>query len=351
MILLYLYNSIFFSNTNQTSNKNNNANNIKIDLERQKEENRKLVEASRVKHPCREDKKLARIRKIIFPLQISDITLNPVINTEPNYWRAINLLKKVKSESGEIATPDELLTLLVYKKFIDSHEINSMCSENDVDQLKMICLDVIKNNVKGCWIETGAWHCGQVFWMKAILNKFNKTNNNEDKYNKRDVYAFDTFTHFPKPKNTKDVNETTKGESKDIKVHPITEFMYENYRSLEHIKYRVDYLKLNRKEDEDRGEIIFAQGLLEDTIPEYEQEIIDKGGISILRVDNDYYESVLLVLERYYKHINKGGYVIIDDYNNNIVGCKEATKAFRKKHHIKSKIIDDYGGSVYWQVV
>ncbi len=300
-----------------------------------KREHDAVIEAERVKYPCDEDKDLSKIRKKIFPLKVTDVKLNDQINTESNYWRAINVLQKhTKTHKGRTPTVNELLTLLIYKKFIDSPEINSMCSDNDIDQLKHIVLKVLKNKVHGCFIETGCWRSGQLFWMRAIDQRFG------DKTHPRRIYGFDTFTHFPKPENI----HITDGSDKDVRVHELTEFMYENYRPLSEIKDR------GRKFGLIDDSLVFVEGLIEETVPRLEKDMKYGGGIAILRVDNDYYDSVLLVLEYYYKYIRNGGYVIIDDYNNEIVGCKEAVDFFREKHHITIPIVDDYKGSVYWKV-
>jgi len=52
--------------------------------------------------------------------------------------------------------------------------------------------------------------------------------------------------------------------------------------------------------------------------------------IAILHIDADWYESVKLCLERFYDHIQPGGFVVIDDYSY-WDGCKRATDEFLKE--------------------
>jgi hypothetical protein len=85
-------------------------------------------------------------------------------------------------------------------------------------------------------------------------------------------------------------------------------------------------------------------GKFKDTISE------NINSLSILRLDCDYYEPTMLILERYYSYTSIGGYVIIDDFNNEYLNCKEAVMDFRKKYNITNPIINEGGGCVYWIV-
>ncbi|AYV78325.1 MAG: macrocin o-methyltransferase, partial [Edafosvirus sp.] len=86
------------------------------------------------------------------------------------------------------------------------------------------------------------------------------------------------------------------------------------------------------------------KGLFQNTVP---ITVIPK--IAILRLDGDYYESTMVVLEAYYFNITKGGYIIVDDYNNDFLACKQAVDDFRKKHNI-TNVIQQSNGAIYWQV-
>lgn len=339
LVLLFAYNALFFpQHMPQTEKRKKKGDGDsqerhEVKSEAPQETTGEKKEGILVQHACPEDEQLAPIRKQIFPLQVTDIKLTAGVVDEPHYWRAVNLLKSYHRKYKKTdPTVDELLTLLVYKKFVDHPDIYSMCSENDVDQLKMITLDVLRSNVRGCFIETGCWKGGMISWMKALDKEFG------DPQQPRKIYGFDVFGKFPKPEGYSE----TSGQRKDVEIHEITEFLYENFHSLTEVGRRINELGLLDEH------IIFAQGLLEDTIPQLEITMSQEG-IAILRIDNDYYNSVLMVLEYYYKYVSKGGYVIVDDYNNSIVGCKEATDYFRSKYNITAPIIDDYNASVYWQ--
>jgi O-methyltransferase len=175
----------------------------------------------------------------------------------------------------------------------------------------------LTKNVEGDIAEFGVWKGGMAMWIKNLLNYYN--------LNKK-LWLFDTFNSFPKS----DIN------NKDSNIHPITEFLFDQ-------QYNVfdNFKKFNLLDNN----INFIIGKFQDTIP---HTLIPK--LSILRLDCDYYEPTMLILENYYNCISKNGCVIIDDYNNQHLGCKDAVDDFRKKHKIYNKIINLGDGYVYWIV-
>ena len=73
--------------------------------------------------------------------------------------------------------------------------------------------------------------------------------------------------------------------------------------------------------------------------------------ISILRLDGDLYESTKVCLEYLYPKVTKGGFVIIDDYEN-LDGCRKAVHEYLEKHNLHPTIkkVKDGKGPIYWQV-
>ena len=143
------------------------------------------------------------------------------------------------------------------------------------------------------------------------------------------LWLFDTFGEFP----ASDVNE------KDAQIHSITKLLFnKQYNVVDNFK-KFDLLDDN---------IYFIKGLFEDTIPVMKRNKIKT--LSILRLDCDYYEPTMLILENYYKMVVKNGCVIIDDYNNPYLGCKAAVDDFRKRYNITNRIVNKGNGCVYWIV-
>jgi O-methyltransferase len=261
---------------------------------------------------------LLAIRSKLFPIRLIEMPLNKNILTEQYYKKFLNLCPKVPSYN-------EIVYLLKYKKFVDNPNIYSMCDINEVDQLQELLFNVIDNRIKGSIVETGSWRGGMMMMAKAILNdlEFNPV--------PRQIYLFDTFKYFPEPTSNK--------SQKDKNIHAIVDFLFENMHSVDQVKD--NFRKFNLLDNN----IHFIEGIFEDTIP-----ITNVGDIAILRLDSDYYESTMFVLEHYYKNIVLGGFLISDDYNNHMLGCKDAIHDFRSKYDIKCPIIDSHGGSIYWRV-
>ena len=67
---------------------------------------------------------------------------------------------------------------------------------------------------------------------------------------------------------------------------------------------------------------ICVKGWFQETLPKS-----SIGKIALLHVDADLYESVKLVLGRFYHDVQLGGYVVIDDYGS-WEGCRKAVDEF-----------------------
>ncbi|XWV25715.1 macrocin o-methyltransferase [Tupanvirus soda lake] len=255
---------------------------------------------------------LVYLRNKIFPMHITDIKLEKDITLEPNYNRII-------AAAPRKLTFNEMVFLLKYKKFVDLPNIYSMCDTNKINQMKFLLDNVIKKNINGSIVETGVWKGGMGMWIKCILKYHNDC---------RDVWLFDTFKYFPNSQYQTDIN-----------IHGITNILFEKMPSADNVKY--NFQKFGLLDDK----IHIVPGNFNDTL-----SLVNPGKIAILRLDSDYYDSTLYVLEMYYWRVVKGGYVVIDDYNNNHVGCKKAVNDFRSKYNIINSIYDAHNESIYWIV-
>ena len=95
----------------------------------------------------------------------------------------------------------------------------------------------------------------------------------------------------------------------------------------------------------DLGRVNLVKGFFEDTLMDSAKEI---GPISILRLDNDWYQSTKFCLEALYDQVVSGGVIIIDDYGT-FKGCKKAVDEFRRIRKITDNLITvDRDGEHYW---
>lgn len=289
---------------------------------------------------------LSAIRDKIFAVNISDIQVASDLRDEPVYPKLVAGL----SNYSRAPTQEELKFIVRYKNFIDTPEVYSMAGNKEIEQMYTVMLNVIANGVKGDLVETGVWRGGMGMWMKALIDYY-KPGDDIPHYKgiNRRLWLFDSFESFPEPASTELPDNTIiDPDEKDINTHNITKVMYDNPPTVYEV--RDSFQKFGLLDDS----VKLVKGLFSDTFPAVlSPEPTGDASLSkiaILRIDNDYYDSVRYVLERLYPHIEKGGYIIIDDYNNPALGCKKAVDEFREEYGIDSPIVDKYKGSIYWQV-
>lgn len=187
-----------------------------------------------------------------------------------------------------------------------------------LNNIRYCCEDVIANKIPGAFLEAGVWRGGASIYMAAI-SKFWK----ED----RKVWVLDGFQGMPKP------NPNC--------PHEITDYSDLTGLVVSLAEVRQAFSKFNVLE-----KAIFVPGWFHDSVPELE---VDQ--ISVLRLDNDYYESTLLTIKKFYPKVPVGGWIIIDDYDC-VPGAKTAIDQFRDEFQIKDQMyrMNKTGNTgVYWK--
>lgn len=177
---------------------------------------------------------------------------------------------------------------------------------------------VIRDKIPGDLIETGVWRGGAVIFMRAILKAYGIA----DKV----VWVADSFQGIPvaDEKNF----PADKGELSHVRTVTAVsqDEVAENFRR---------YGLLDEQ-------VRFLPGWFKDTLP---GAPIDK--LAVLRLDGDLYQSTIEALENLYPKLQRGGYVIIDDYA--WPACKQAVQDYRDREGISDKIdpVDAWGA--YWR--
>ncbi len=195
----------------------------------------------------------------------------------------------------------------------------TMVGLHRLDNVQYCINKILRENIKGDFVETGVWRGGVIMLMKAILE--------ENKISNRAIWAFDSYEGLPKP------NPKKYPSDEGNKMH-----------QLNILSVSLDEVKTNfQKYDLSTDGIRFEKGWFKDTLPDNEIE-----SISLLRLDGDLYESTILALENLYSRVSAGGYVIIDDYNA-FQYCKKAVDDYRKLHDIKDQLIEIDKEAVYWK--
>ena len=207
-----------------------------------------------------------------------------------------------------------------FEKIIKQTKKKSFLQREGMESLYRQTIHVNKSKLMGDIVECGVWKGGSAALMaKANLLSGNKT---------RTIHLFDSFTDICEPCEEKDggraimeAKEFSQPEELQGKLVPLTGF-YDKFGGHGTIP---DCKKLICGTMEyDEKKVIFHKGWFQDTIPRISKDI-DK--ISILHLDADWYESTKICLDHLYEKVEKGGFVIFDDYGT-YEGCKKAVDEF-----------------------
>jgi O-methyltransferase len=168
------------------------------------------------------------------------------------------------------------------------------CSGIDILEItEALCKKAIDEGVEGDFAEAGV-----AMGVHPILM---------GQYDRK-VYLFDSFegicTHGDKDLEFTEAHGT--GDNDERKTSGITSCSLEDVKSL---------VKEYNQEDK----FVYVKGWYIDTLPQLTTE-----SFAVLRLDCDLYSSYKVCFEHLWKRLNKGGYLIIDDYT--LSGCKEAIK-------------------------
>lgn len=192
----------------------------------------------------------------------------------------------------------------------------TMAGHRRLDNVQMCVENVLANKVQGDFIETGAWRGGTTIFMRALLKAHGITD--------RNVWVADSFEGLPAPKDKDDGTDLSRVDYLKVSLEQVMS----NFEKFDLLDEQVKFLK----------------GWFCDTLPD--APITE---LAILRLDGDMYSSTMDSLNALYHKVNKGGYVIVDDYYS-WPSCKRAVSDFRSKHGINSEIVTIDWTGAYWQV-
>ena len=175
--------------------------------------------------------------------------------------------------------------------------------------------DVLRRNVPGDMIETGAWRGGACIFMRAVLKAYGDTG--------RKVWVADSFEGLPVPEaGTEDAALWQGGEM-----------------AVSEEQVRRNFARYGLLDDQVR----FLKGFFIDTLPK-----APVGQLAVLRVDCDLYDSITQSLEYLYDKVSPGGYVVIDDYGA-LSPAKKAVDDFRSARGITEELRPIDWSGYFWQ--
>lgn len=183
------------------------------------------------------------------------------------------------------------------------------------------CVDqILVDNVRGDFVETGVWRGGSCIFMRALLKRRDVVD--------RTVWCCDSFAGMPVP------------GSKDRALAPESDYSGVDYLAVSVEQVQANFRRFGLLDDNVR----FLRGWFRDTLP---NAPIDE--IALLRLDGDHYDSTMDALVNLYSKVSPGGYVIIDDYQD-WIGCRTAVDEYRRQNGIDNEIKKIDMNAVFWRV-
>ena len=195
--------------------------------------------------------------------------------------------------------------------------------DNPRERISMVSVDrfwsvlqstkyILKNNIKGDFVECGVWRGGCSLAIAMLLN---------DLGSEKKIFLFDTFTGMAEPGEF-DINwkgDIALDKYKKKKKATHTEWVYS---SLEDVMSQFKKLGLEKN-------AVFVKG---DVLKTLKQETNLPKNIALLRLDTDFYESTKFELEILYPKLQKHGILLVDDYGW-WKGSKKAVDEYFEKNN------------------
>lgn len=169
--------------------------------------------------------------------------------------------------------------------------------------------------VKGDVVECGTWKGGCIAAIAQVLGQ------------SRDYYLYDSFEGLPPA-------QEIDGEGARKWQNDITSKLY------------FDNCTASASDAEEAmkksqvSNFTITKGWFEDSLANYKS----KKGIAVLRLDADWYDSTITILNTLFDQVNVGGLILIDDYLT-WDGCSKAIHDYLSKNNRNEKIMSKNGVS------
>lgn len=186
----------------------------------------------------------------------------------------------------------------------------TLCSAERIRSLIKLAQYLNLNAIEGDFVECGTYKGGTA----AILSKYMGVN--------RHLWLYDSFEGMP---------DTVERDGEEAK-----KWVGECVGTIEDVKEAMRLVSTN----EDC--YTTKKGWFEQT---FHEKLPEK--VALLHCDADWYDSVTLVLETFYKLIPEGGCVVLDDFGY-WEGCREAFYDFCSKHNEKPLLERAGNLQAYW---
>lgn len=198
----------------------------------------------------------------------------------------------------------------------------TMCGLKKLDSVQFCVESCLKEHIPGDMIECGVWRGGVSIFMRAILAAHAVTD--------RTVWVADSFQGLPTPPV----------DSQDAVMHAYPPLIEADHYAVNQDTVMANFRRYGLLDEQ----VKFIPGWFSDSLPHAAVE-----QIAVLRVDGDYYDSTMDILNNLYPKLVTGGYIILDDWGLPICGERQAVLEYRESHGITDPIIEVDWQSAYWR--
>ena len=223
-----------------------------------------------------------------------------------------------------------------YAEYIDGNDwpksphCLSMLGQRRLDNYAIAVMTAVYDRIPGHIIETGVWRGGASMFAAKTIEVLGNVD-------RRKVFFCDSFKGIPKV------------EGKAVSKQDKTAWKYQilNDNDVGRVRSRVQSFRV------DTSNVAYVEGYFNESIPALIKNNPELT-FSVIRLDGDTYFSTMDAIKELYPRLNKGGFIIIDDYID-WIGCKRAIDDYRREHAITEPItmvphkIGEKARGVYWR--
>jgi O-methyltransferase len=177
----------------------------------------------------------------------------------------------------------------------------TMTDENRLYNLILATRYVIHNNIQGDIIECGVWRGGSMMAVAETLNQLGVQD--------RNLRLYDTFSGMTEPES---IDRTFDGEFASNQMSDVPRDNPEFAGGVIAFATLKDVMKGMESTQYPAQRIIYVQGDVKATL--HQNKLPEK--ISLLRLDTDWHESTKIELEVLWPRLQRGGVLILDDYDH-----------------------------------
>jgi hypothetical protein len=180
-------------------------------------------------------------------------------------------------------------------------------SRETVENTKFYAQQILDRNIPGAFVECGVAAGAQLGAMRDVVGS------------SRWIYGFDSFEGIPIA-SANDTVQPGVGPNPNVPYNNVNDLLKSSGITVH--DYQSVRNNLNRWTGNKSENVVLVKGWFQNTLAQYTNVFKQLGGIALLRLDGDLYESTKVSLKELLPLLNDGGILIIDDWA--LTGCKKA---------------------------